>query len=277
MTTAGDVITALLEGVTEGIDAIGLAEEGRAAATELPLGKAGEMEEAPRVAPTEMTVAPAMVNEDEDAEGVAEGLLRRMVVRAGDAIAGREVERAATGKLLDAEGNSLPITELATEAEGNPVAMLVLDATAEEPKTAEDTTLLGRVASEEMGEVGIVLLGAGAEGNGDAEIRAEENPVGTAPIPETADEGRAADAPTCVGAAAAAEPVTMTVETTVTTTVTVSVSSTEHPWGLLHGSTSGVDVDVPVGADVTEAGNTLETAGVLEAEAEEGTEADSEA
>ena len=62
---------------------------------------------------------------------------------------------------------------------------------------------------------------------------------------------------------------TITVEITVTTTVTVSVSSIEHPLGLLQGSTSGVEVDVPVGADVIEADCTLETVDVADTTDEE--------
>ena len=62
---------------------------------------------------------------------------------------------------------------------------------------------------------------------------------------------------------------TITVEITVTTTVTVSVSSIEHPLGLLQGSTSGVEVDVPVGADVIEADCTLETVDVADTTEEE--------
>ena len=96
----------------------------------------------------------------EDTEGVGVELagLRKMVVRIGEPMTGRVVEMAATGKLLDAVGR----TELMSEMGTDPVVTAEVAITLLEPAATETD---------------------------------EDNPVGRALLPETADEGRAEGAP----------------------------------------------------------------------------------
>ena len=96
----------------------------------------------------------------EDTEGVGVELagLRKMVVRIGEPMTGRVVEMAATGKLLDAVGR----TELMSEMGTDPVVTAEVAITLLEPAATETD---------------------------------EDNPVGRALLPKTADEGRAEGAP----------------------------------------------------------------------------------